>query len=78
MGEWQPIETAPKDGRVIRVLYDLEGLSSFWDREINVWWNDGIGRWVWEGRACRSYSEGWAILGWQPLPEPPQSANMPE
>ena len=75
MGDWLSPDSAPKDGRVIRVKYDLTGLDDTWDSEINVWWNSGIERWVWEGRACRSYSEGWPIVGWQEAKELMQPRN---
>lgn len=74
---WMPIETAPKDGTPIKVLY-ADGLT-----EEGVWWQA-------EGRCCvlgsraGSLPSGWTsteagnlpvddITHWQPLYAPPES-----
>jgi hypothetical protein len=72
MGEWQPIETAPKDGSPVEVRY------SDGSEEERVYWQS-------EGRCCMlgsragSYPPGWTsadighlpvedITHWRPLP----------
>jgi hypothetical protein len=62
--EWQPIETAPRDGTSVLVaVYEEDG--RYWGQDI-VAWNDHIG---WD-----SSGYDWQpnmILYWMPLPEPP-------
>lgn len=72
--EWQPIETAPKDGRVIIVGRDM-GSSGF---------VRGFGRFEGDpgsmisGWVCRGFTDPPGDLGlanptlWMPLPEPPK------
>lgn len=74
---WRPIETAPKDGKHIRVLYD------------DASWEDGVcwlpDRQCMLGSRAGECGPGWAasaigylpvgddphITHWQPLPPPP-------
>jgi hypothetical protein len=63
MTDWQPIETAPKDGRFIW-LGDSSGLRiGFWARE----------RWADMARAEEGGPRDltFAPTHWQPLPKPP-------
>ncbi len=64
MTEWQPIETAPKDGSEILVYIDGLNFKGYnlisWDKENNFWLSGKFDRW----------NES-SILGWMPLPEPP-------
>jgi hypothetical protein len=57
--KWQPIETAPKDGRQILCAYrfhpDYDVLR--WDSEYGDWSTNG----------GESFNPAW----WMPLPEPP-------
>jgi len=75
MGEWQPIETAPRDGREILVFFRNKGVRQ-------VSWQDPWGENPDHALWCvdddkhgpyplRGYSAG-ADTHWQPLPEPPQ------
>jgi hypothetical protein len=73
--EWQPIETAPKDGTHILVYFGPGcGIyQCFWSEEP---FGKGIGSWCvtdnkYEDRPLRGYSEG-ADSHWMPLPEPPK------
>ena len=65
MMDWQPIETAPKDGYEI-LTYGVcdEGFPFMW---VSGWWTfpDGTGHWTgW-------HDDSW-ITHWMPLPEPPR------
>lgn len=63
-GEWQPIETAPKD---VDVLLAWESSDGKWEMEVG-----------WSGHANKhkgGYSDGWLhgdATHWQPLPEAPK------
>lgn len=70
MGEWQPIETAPKDGRDI-----LAWCSGY---HVATWFDC----WRYDSRHPEAeHDGGWVIGGgyvikptaWQPLPAPPAS-----
>jgi hypothetical protein len=71
--KWEPIETAPKDGRL--VLLANENVT-----EIG-WWSDGFsGRWEKRRMKWLPPSEGgWAVwftpTHWLPLPQLPDSDN---
>ena len=80
MTQWQPIETAPRDGTRI-ILAKI--IPADEDREAGVWWVCG-GRWQTEhilsgtgGKIRRQaqWTDGVDNLGepthWMPLPEPP-------
>lgn len=76
--QWQPIETAPKDGTVVLLLEGHE-TEPFIGR-----WNDFRSRWVastyhydTDGNACvidRVYSEG--VTHWMPLPAAPTDGGQ--
>lgn len=71
--EWQPIETAPKDGSDVLLYFPLEGLKG-WSRVVICHWRtigDERGHWVWQDRAVRGYSDAYKPTHWMPLPEPP-------
>lgn len=61
--EWQPIETAPKDGR--EILLFARGNRDF----------IGVGQWA-KGNLPETYGWFWSFAirptHWMPLPEPPQ------
>lgn len=60
MDDWQPIETAPKDGEIVDLWHRVYG------RITDTWWDDG--GWV---PAADWQSD---ITHWKPLPEPPGKA----
>ena len=71
MTEWQPIETAPKDGTIILVAiehYDGPLLHDI------VWWNDYYDYWESAGYDWKpvKYDEVKHIFHWMPLPPPPK------
>lgn len=55
-GGWQPIETAPKDGRVILGFHENYGIEKTW-----------FFRKTWGKNSC-----SWEPTHWMPLPEPPK------
>lgn len=58
--EWQPIETAPKDGRHILVYSNDRIISAYWSFSAEDWAE------VLHGDIMHSPTH------WQPLPKPPQ------
>ncbi len=68
---WQPIETAPKDGRTILAYFPLEGLGKDWERVMPVKYRESMmpEPWIFAGRAASSYSTG--PTHWMPLPAAP-------
>jgi len=74
MTEWQPIETAPKDGTDIIVMY-IDIATQFvriafwldyeWDPSINGWWTYDCGE-------DELMAPIYAPTHWMPLPEPPK------
>jgi hypothetical protein len=65
---WQPIDTAPKDGRTVLLYFGEHDLafpvivSGFWDTVQGDWWKP-----QWRG-----------ATHWQPLPEPPCALATPQ
>jgi hypothetical protein len=66
MSDWQPIDTAPKDGTRV-LLYDRFCREPEHARFVGVWWGQGMPpRWV----SCPgAFSK--RPTHWRPLPEPP-------
>ena len=56
ISQWQPIETAPKDGTIIDLWVPGFG------RLVDQWWDDG----AWSGVVSNS-----EVSHWMPLPSPP-------
>lgn len=75
MPEWQPIETAPKDGTAILAYSRQAGLEGKLLRSHGVkvtWWRtdrarDGFTGWG------EFNDQFWPATHWTPLPEPPKS-----
>lgn len=69
MADWQPIETAPKDRRILG--YGLVGFQAEAGMA-TVRWGDHYKEWYCDPNECSEYSpEKCALTHWQPLPEPP-------
>jgi len=64
MGDWQPIETAPKDGTPI-LVYEED-----WGYPISIRWHQPWQKWVLNGVLLDLGSWGQPQI-WMPLPEPP-------
>ncbi len=71
MSNWQPIETAPKDGTLI--IVGCPGSPHLWD----------VGRWEKMKRVPDRWANSMGALPftpthWQPIPEPPELADFLE
>lgn len=67
MNEWQPIESAPKDGTEILLGWPKMRMSGYWDTfKSNDWATDRwmTSRGVYKGKHSPTH--------WMPLPEPPK------
>lgn len=71
--DWQPIETAPKDGTGVLLwvdsVYPISGRNRYvmgrWDTKRNIWDFKNISVWGCSAAVCFSH--------WMPLPAPPQT-----
>lgn len=78
-GGWQPIETAPKDGRMILVSFGAKGVRAVsWDTPFDDVADDDTGLWCVDDDKHGpyplrgySYNSPTAPTAWQPLPAPP-------
>jgi hypothetical protein len=60
--EWQPIDTAPKDGTEVLLTDGKYKRTGYWARRVGVWSIDAI-------VALEPPTH------WMPLPEPPESGS---
>ena len=85
MSEWQPIETAPREGdnrMIIGADYSRDGRGHIF----RCWWQPEFGAWI-SGARLMTMASGYTIDGkssklhspeietpthWTPLPEPPK------
>ena len=72
MTNWQPIETAPKDGTVILLFVAPWVVAGYFDLDEDVY------PWVWmdldaSGSLNGSRDDGTRPAHWMPLPEPPEA-----
>lgn len=70
--EWQPIETAPKDGTPLRVMYDNDPSMV----EDGVYWQ-AEGRHCMLGRRAGSFPPGWTSFEAGNLPVDPPTHWVP-
>ena len=79
---WQPIETAPKDGKRL-LLLDEDGtaVEAFWDTTWTQMHPEGHGAWNYNYSRTLDNQLGMQTIEvdapthWMPLPEPPTEAN---
>lgn len=64
---WQPIETAPKDGRMV-LLYPSRCWCDEDDRGEVAYWDADFSEWVGIGPIAEDYT---GPTHWMPLPDPP-------
>jgi hypothetical protein len=67
---WQPIETAPKDGRLVDLWFLDDGADG---RSTDCYFKDG--HWHWEGQRIVHLPSGNPATPthWMPIPKPPPS-----
>jgi len=72
MSEWQPIETAPKDGRTVLLTDESVGSTPGADDQICfvASWSQGIVGWR-DDLSNLHIDRDFTITHWMPLPEPP-------
>lgn len=71
IGEWQPIESAPKDGTAF--LGYRPGASPYVARkDCDIVHYSGWGGGIWEGANGYAKHNLTDLTHWMPLPEPPQ------
>ena len=73
MSEWQPIETAPQDGKPLLLWCDTDDGG-----EPMILYRDSKGRWLYEGEPLFATPFYIEATHWMPLPAPPQSATGAE
>lgn len=70
--EWQPIETAPKDGTPVLIAAHDNGMSSQPRHVLVAHWSYSFsddGEWLRD--EGEEFSQTWPPTHWQPLPDPP-------
>ena len=73
MTQWQPIETAPRDGQPICVGVEVNRLSasSYWHMWVVFWSHDDDAFVDFCDDSCPGGWEGTDYSHWTPLPPPP-------
>ena len=70
MSNWQPIETAPKDGAVV-LGYSCDVTGPVF---ASMAWSEELGTWALEPTAWGDQSWEWPeVTHWMPLPESPEA-----
>ena len=75
MSEWQPIDTAPKDGEDILVYSYPDIVSAHWETDVG---DDGEPYWALDDGHTRYYALRRHMhepTHWMPLPTPPATAK---
>lgn len=80
MSEWQPIETAPKDGTriLLHTRWDGDEITPDAFDEVQIgWWDDGNAlddpASIWHRPARWELDKVGDPIHWMPLPEPPHA-----
>lgn len=88
MGEWQPIDTAPRDGTEINGYRPDQGVFTFrwaWMEEFVPKDGNGDPTEDYDDAVCGWWHDRWGWMEreetptlWQPLPEPPKQEERAE
>lgn len=76
--QWQPIETAPKDGTKFDAWLTFKRSNSQSYRRTDVWWTDredGNNHWTWDGQWNGRLSPDIELTHWIPRPAPPDTST---
>ena len=71
MSEWQPIETAPKDGTKVLAAHFGDKSSNWYGRMAVDFYHDAAAGDAFTGWGAFN-SRHWPATHWMPLPEPPK------
>jgi len=71
MTDWQPIETAPKDGTVVDLWADGRLANCLWERHLDDHWRQQYS----EATGSSFGVSDLLPTHWMPLPEPPQLSS---
>lgn len=71
--EWQPIETAPKDGTAILLACATWAHTVHLGRPVPI----KVGGWNAEAGGWQIFGASWRPTHWQPLPPPPAQETKP-
>jgi hypothetical protein len=71
VSQWQPIETAPKDGTPILILYKGHAIEALWECVDSGDWESGQQPVYWWSSELNYLEDGDEPTHWMPLPTPP-------
>ncbi len=75
MTEWQPIETAPKDGTRVRLAHSLDPQSLTMNSKFGTYGMFQEDKWVCNNAfVCVDHIMRWEPTHWMPIPAPPEDA----
>lgn len=71
--EWQPIHTAPRDGRCVLLFasIDDDGENMFVGSFVAPTESGPFGEFIWKEQSGASITAERVVTHWMPLPEPP-------
>ena len=75
MTEWQPIETAPRDGTPVLGYRDIDGIMGMVKWIQSATYGEWAGSWDLVLPSTHSEIDMWWPTHWMPLPEPPQEGD---
>ena len=68
--DWQPIETAPKDGTRILAYWPADSFYAH-EMQCETWFGQSLGRDCWQS-PYEDADDSTSPTHWMPLPEPPK------
>lgn len=81
MTQWQPIETAPKDGKKVLIVANGVIYAAWWNSEFENQWDEETSEYryvgAWTDDAVESFGyetvASYEPTHWMPLPDPPEA-----